>query len=156
MSRTVSKLKRKKIKARALFEKGAFNIIKHIGSIKSIIFHSVFFLFFLILGFSGFDWNGLLLVLTTLVSLEAIYLAIFIQMTVNQNTQSLAEVEEDIDEIQKDIDDIQEDVDDIAEDEKEAETHDREQLQTMAQIQEELQQLAKTIASLRATPKKKK
>jgi len=79
----------------------------------SIIAHTVFFLVFFILGLIGFNWNTLLLILTTVVSLEAIYLAIFIQMTVNQNTQSLAEVEEDIDEIQEDIDDIQEDVDEI-------------------------------------------
>lgn len=159
--------KSKKVKAALLFERGAFNIIKHIGSVKSIVLHSLFFLFFLILGISGADWSALLLILTTIVSLEAIYLAIFIQMTVNQNTQSLAEVEEDIDEIQENIDDIQEDVDeiqenideiqedvdDIAEDEKEAETHDRHQVKTLEQIQNDLQQLAKTIASLR-TPKK--
>lgn len=50
------------------------------------------------------------MILTTAVSLEAIYLAIFIQMTVNRTTESLAGVEEDIDDIQEDIDDIQEDV----------------------------------------------
>lgn len=54
-----------------------------------------------------------MLFLTTIVSLEAIYLAIFIQMTVNRNTEELQEVGQDIDEIQEDIDEIQEDVDDI-------------------------------------------
>lgn len=58
----------------------------------------------------------MLLVLTTLVSLEAIYLAIFIQMSINQTTESLEVVEHDIDEIQEDIDEIQEDVDEIQED----------------------------------------
>ncbi|HBY74527.1 TPA: hypothetical protein DEG21_01265 [Patescibacteria group bacterium] len=58
----------------------------------------------------------MLLILTTVVSLEAIYLAIFIQMTVNRNTLSLKAVEEDIDEIQEDIDEIQEDIDEIQED----------------------------------------
>ncbi len=157
MRKKIKKFTRKKIKKGTVFlEQGAFVVINKIGSLGSIIIHSIIFVIFFLLGISGWDWNTLLLVLTTIVSLEAIYLAIFIQMTVNENTQSLAEVEEDIDEIQKDIDDIQEDVDDIAEDEKEAETHDREQLKTMAQIQEELQQLAKTIASLRVAPKKKK
>ncbi len=156
-----TKLKHKKIKAAALFEKGALNITKKIGSVESIIIHSLIFIFFAVLGFGGADWNTLLLILTTIVSLEAIYLAIFIQMTVNQNTQSLAEVEEDIDEIQKDIDDIQEDVDeiqedvdDIVEDEKESETHERQQIKTLEQIQTELQQLAKTIGSLRSVNKK--
>ena len=163
----MSRPKSKKVKAAVIFERGAFNIIKHIGSVRSIVLHSVFFLFFLVLGISGADWNALLLILTTIVSLEAIYLAIFIQMTVNQNTQSLAEVEEDIDEIQEDIDDIQEDVDeiqedideiqedvdDIVEDEKESETHEQHQTKTLEQIQHELQELAKTIATLRS-PKK--
>jgi hypothetical protein len=40
-----------------------------------------------------------LLVLTTLVSLEAIYLSIFIQMAVNRTAQSIKEVEEDFEEI---------------------------------------------------------
>lgn len=159
MPRSTPKITKKKVKASVLFERGAFNVIKNIGSVKSIIIHSIFFLIFITLGISGVEWSGLLLVLTTIVSLEAIYLAIFIQMTVNQNTQSLAEVEEDIDEIQKDIDDIQEDVDeiqedvdDIIEDEKEAETYERQQSKTLDQIQQELQQLAKTISTLR-TPK---
>lgn len=157
MRKKIKKYTRKKIKrGTVVLERGAFVVINKIGSLGSIIIHTIIFIIFFFLGISGWDWNTLLLVLTTVVSLEAIYLAIFIQMTVNENTQSLAEVEEDIDEIQKDIDDIQEDVDDIAEDEKEAETHDREQLRTMAQIQGELQQLAKTIASLRVAPKQKK
>ncbi|MEK7616618.1 MAG: hypothetical protein AAB414_01025, partial [Patescibacteria group bacterium] len=39
----------------------------------------------------------------TWLSIEAIYLAIFIQMTVNRNTQSLEEVEEDIEDIQEEV-----------------------------------------------------
>jgi peptidoglycan hydrolase CwlO-like protein len=80
------------------------------------------------LSFFGIKFDTVLLVLTTVVSLEAIYLSIFIQMTVNENTQSLEEVEEDIEdiaeeveeisedieEIQHDVDEIQEDVDEIA------------------------------------------
>lgn len=80
------------------------------------------------MGFVGVPWNDILLVLTTIVSLEAIYLAIFIQISVNRNTQSLLEVEEDIDEIQEDIDEIQEDVDEIQED--------------VGEIQEEVDEIA--------------
>ena len=87
-----------------------------IGSRASLIVHTFIFAGFFLLGILGFPWDSLLLVLTTVVSLEAIYLAIFIQMSVNRNTESLAEVEENIDEIQEDIDEIQEDVDEIQED----------------------------------------
>lgn len=161
--------KTKKRKAKAIFEQGAFAIIGKIGSLPSIVIHTIFFLVFFILGILGYDWNRLLLILTTVVSLEAIYLAIFIQMTVNQNTQSLAEVEENIDEIQEDIDDIaedvdeiqedvdelQKDVDEIAEDEKEAETEDKKQTMTLEQIQNQLQHLAATIEDLRKPIRKK-
>ncbi len=88
-----------------------------IGSVPSLIFHTLAFVGAFALGAVGiFSWEIVLLVLTTIVSLEAIYLAIFIQMTVNRNTQSLKEVEEDIDEIQEDVEELGEDIDEIQED----------------------------------------
>jgi biopolymer transport protein ExbB/TolQ len=87
---------------------------KFIGSRESVIIHTVFFIVMLGLPLVGVPVDIVLLVLTTVVSLEAIYLAIFIQMTVNENTESLHEVEEDIDEIQENVGEIQEDVDEIS------------------------------------------
>ena len=88
-----------------------------IGSVPSIITHTVVFASSFLLAVSGLvNWSFMLLVLTTVLSLEAIYLAIFIQLTVNRQTESLREVEEDIDEIQEDVDEIQGDVDEIQED----------------------------------------
>ena len=97
-------------------EKFSFKATNWVGSIQSLIAHTIFFVGVFILGALGFDWDRLLLVLTTAVSLEAIYLAIFIQMAVNRNTQSLEEVEQNIDEIQEDVGEIQEDVAAIEED----------------------------------------
>jgi hypothetical protein len=85
-----------------------------IGSTQSVILHTIFFIVMLGLPFVGVHLDTILLILTTLVSLEAIYLAIFIQMSVNENTTSLLEVEEDIDEIQENVEEIQEDVDEIS------------------------------------------
>ncbi len=83
----------------------------------SILVHSVLFLGVFLVGVFGLaPWDMVLLVLTTVVSLEAIYLALFIQMTVNRNTMALREVEKDVDEIQEDIEEIQEDVEEISED----------------------------------------
>ena len=87
-----------------------------IGTKSSLYIHTLLFLFALMLILLGVSEERVLLILTTLVSLEAIYLAIFIQMSVNKNTESLEEVEEDLGEIQEDIEDIQEDVDEIQED----------------------------------------
>jgi septal ring factor EnvC (AmiA/AmiB activator) len=87
-----------------------------IGSVQSLIAHTLFFAASFSLIFFGFDSGTVLLVVTTIVSLEAIYMAIFIQMALNRNTQSLVAVEEDIDEIQEDVEEIQEDVDEIEKD----------------------------------------
>jgi|SRR3989344_417610 len=81
-----------------------------IGSIPSLIVHTVLFVGALGLGFFFGDWDRILLVLTTVVSLEAIYLSIFIQMTVNKHAQSLQEVSQDVEEIQEDIEELSEGV----------------------------------------------
>ena len=120
-------------------------IVEWIGSIPSLLVHTALFLGAFLLGIAHLaSWEIILLVLTTIVSLEAIYLAIFIQMTVNRNTTSLREVEqdineihedveelgEDIDEIQEDMEDIQEDLEEISEDEERDQA--RKQKQTVA------------------------
>ena len=58
-------------------------ITKWIGSPSSLVVHSLFFIVSLSFVFAGIATNTVLLILTTIVSLEAIYLSIFIQMTVN-------------------------------------------------------------------------
>lgn len=98
------------------FEKFSKKMTYWIGSPHSIIIHTIFFVGIFSLLFIGITASDILLILTTIVSLEAIYLAIFIQMTVNKHSEELEEVSEDIDEIQKDVDEIQEDVDEIQED----------------------------------------
>lgn len=88
-----------------------------VGSIGSLVVHTILFLGAFVVGGLGLaPWELILLVLTTIVSLEAIYLAIFIQMTVNRHTESLREVEEDLDEIQEDVEELGEDIDEIQED----------------------------------------
>ena len=47
--------------------------------------------------------------------MEAIYLAIFIQMTVNRNTESIEDIEEDIEDIQEDVEELSEDVEELSE-----------------------------------------
>lgn len=98
------------------FEETALRITRAIGSPASIVLHTFFFAAsFVTVYFGILPFDRMLLILTTLVSLEAIYLSLFIQMTVNLQQASLEEVEEDIDEIQEDIDEIQEDVEEMSE-----------------------------------------
>ena len=94
----------------------AERIARAIGSVPSLIAHSAFFVGIFSLALFGFSFDQILLILTTLVSLEAIYLAIFIQMTVNRQAMELEEVQEDIEGIQEDVEDISEDIEDIQED----------------------------------------
>jgi len=150
---------------------------KWVGSKTSVLLHTIFFIGMFSLVFFGFEVDTILLVLTTVVSLEAIYLAIFIQMTVNQNTESLEDVEEGlediveevgeisegIDEIQHDVDEIQEDVEEISEDveeiqhdvdeiEKETETQDdtnKEGRKKLEEIEDVLKKLLKEIEKLK-------
>jgi peptidoglycan hydrolase CwlO-like protein len=121
-----------------------------IGSIASIIVHTCVFATAFFLGFfHAIAWDTILLVLTTVVSLEAIYLAIFIQMTVNHSAQSLRAVEHDVDEIQKDIDAIEHDVDEIQEDEAEEITRDAQHQLALATISSRLQILLDDVQRLK-------
>ncbi len=97
-------------------EKLSTKLTDWVGTPISIIVHTILFIAIFALRLFGVSFESILLILTTAVSLEAIYLAIFIQMTVNRNTQSLQDVEKDIDEIQEDVEDIQEDVGEIGDD----------------------------------------
>lgn len=64
----------------------------------------------------GIPLDSILLLVTTLVSFEAIYLSIFIQMSVNRQASILVEVQDDVEDIQEDIEEIQEDIEEIQED----------------------------------------
>jgi low affinity Fe/Cu permease len=103
------------------FEDFSRKLTHWIGSPQSIVLHTVFFIGIFSLHFFNISSSDILLLLTTIVSLEAIYLSIFIQMTVNKHAKELEEVSEDIEEIQEDVDEIQKDVDEIQEDFEEME-----------------------------------
>lgn len=94
----------------------AIKITEFIGTPLSIIIHTGLFVISFLFYFLGVPLDEILLVVTTIVSLEAIYLSLFIQLSVNKNTESLEEVEEDIEEIQEDVDDLSGEFDEIQED----------------------------------------
>lgn len=141
-----------------------------IGSVSSLFVHTVLFAIAFGLVLFGFALEQVLLVVTTIVSLEAIYLAIFIQMAINQQAQSLEEVEKDVDEIQdkveeihedveeiqedvediqEDVQEIQEDVDEIEKDDTEDEKRDRQNKQVLDKIESSLGDLIKEIEKLK-------
>ncbi|MCR4324551.1 MAG: hypothetical protein NUV69_02605 [Candidatus Curtissbacteria bacterium] len=77
----------------------SFQLTHWIGTPLSIILHTLLFMGIFALSIFGVSTDKILLILTTAVSLEAIYMAIFIQMTVNRNTASLEAVEDEIEDI---------------------------------------------------------
>lgn len=107
----VKKSKKQATKGFSILEQISVNLTNWVGTPYSILLHSIFFIGIFSLYFFGVSTEEILLVLTTLVSLEAIYLAIFIQMTVNRNTASLEAVEDEIEDIQEDVEDLEEDLD---------------------------------------------
>lgn len=112
-----------------------------IGSPASVVIHTIVFGIFFWLGYTGHDWEKILLVLTTLVSLEAIYLSIFIQMSINRNTESLEDVEEGLDEIQDDVVEIQENVGEIQEDVDEIQEDVGEIQEDIDEIQDDVEEI---------------
>jgi len=99
-------------------------MIVWVGSITSLAIHTVAFIaFFVVAALHMVGWDTMFLVLTTVVSLEAIYLSIFIQFSVNRQAASLREVEEDVESIQVDVEELGEHVEGIKEDVEEIEEH---------------------------------
>lgn len=156
-------------------QKTALKVTRWVGSPASIVAHTFIFLASFIAVYIGFlDFDRMLLVLTTIVSLEAIYLAIFIQMTINYQAQAIASVEQDIDEIQEDVqemqedvgeiqedveeisedvDELQEDVEEMTEEEVAEEKRKVEQRETLESIETSVQKLMDDITHLKSTRK---
>lgn len=136
-------------------EKAALSMTSWIGSVWSLIVHTIIFLSAFTLVLFGVPLDRVLLVLTTVLSLEAIYLSIFIQMSVNKNTKAieetkkdLEEIHEDVEEIHEDVEEIQEDVHEIAEDVEEI-SHDVEEMQEDVQeIAEDVEEIQEDVEEL--------
>lgn len=112
-----------------------------IGSPMSLVLHTLFFITVLLLPLFGYNFETALLVLTTAVSLEAIYLALFIQMSINRNTAQLEAVEEDLEDIQEEVGDISEDVEEMQKDVEEIS-------EDIEGIQENVEEMSEDMADL--------
>jgi len=146
-------------KSRKMIENASIKATTWIGSTRSLVFHTIVFIVVLLLPFFGVSFDKVLLILTTIVSLEAIYLSIFIQMTVNRHAEELVEVSEDIEEIQEDVEKIERDIDEIQEDveeiEEDTDTESEEKkrlihdLELLSKIENSLNELRDDIKTLK-------
>ncbi len=126
----------------------SMRITRMIGTPASVLIHSLLFIAIFSLYFAGVTIDHILLVLTTAVSLEAIYLSIFIQMSINRTTESIEEVHEDVGEIAKEVDEIQEDVEDIGGDVDEISKDIDELQEDVEDIGEDVDDLSKDIEEI--------
>ncbi len=126
-------------------EQLAIKATRWIGSTQSLVVHTIFFTGSFVVALLGVPLDRVLLVLTTVVSLEAIYLSIFIQMSVNRNelrldavSEDIEGISEDVEQIEKDVDEIQEDIEGISEDVEEIQ-------EDIDEIQEDVEQIEKDV-----------
>ena len=142
-------------KGETLLEYMSFRAIRWVGSIQSLVFHTAIFVASFLAYFFGGNFQTILLVVTTVVSLEAIYLSIFAQMTLNRHSKDLEGIQEDVEDIQKDVDEIQEDVGEIQEDvediQEEDATADEPGIDPamLGRIEASLRELGKEIAEMK-------
>ncbi len=138
-------------------ERTALLITRWIGSPASVVVHTLLFAgSFLAVIFGVIEFDRMLLILTTLVSLEAIYLAIFIQMTINFQAQALEEVQEDVEEIQEDVGEIQEDVEEMQEDVGEIQTDIDEVQKDVDELQEDVEEMTEEEKASEAAEERRK
>jgi len=119
-----------------------------IGSPVSLILHTLLFAIVLSLPFFGFPLEKALLILTTAVSLEAIYLALFIQMSINRNTAQLEAVEEDLEDIQEDVEEIGEDMEEIQKDVEEISEDIEEISEDMEGIEKNVKEISEDVEEI--------
>lgn len=129
----------------SFLEKISLVIPNSVGTTTSLVLHSIFFIGIFSLRFIHVPYADILLILTTVVSLEAIYLSLFIQMTVNRNTESLKVVEEDIDDIQEDVEEIGGDFEEIQEDVEGLESNFKRVHKNVDDIQEDVEDISEDI-----------
>ncbi len=177
-------MKRLIIKSSSALEEISVKATSWIGSTRSLFIHTALFIASFTLYFWGIALEEILLVVTTIVSLEAIYLSIFIQMSVNRQEHKLHAVsldveeiqedvegiekdvdeiqkdvegiEKDVDEIQKDVDEIQEDVDEINEEDEIEEIEQKKDDEIMRRVEDSLGKLIEEVIELKRLNKTKK
>lgn len=92
---------------KSTIERFSIKATRWVGSTQSLIIHTTFFLIsFILAPLVGVE--KMLLLVTTIVSLEAIYLALFIQITINRQENRLRGVEEDVEDILEDTEELTE------------------------------------------------
>lgn len=135
-------------------ERMSLKFTSWLGTPLSVIIHTLLFIGIFGLKWFGFSIDSVLLILTTAVSLEAIYLAIFIQMTVNKSMISLESVRDDVEDIQEGVEELEGDIKEISEDVEDIQLEDEkdnhvESTKALNLIEKQLQRVIMELESLK-------
>ncbi len=136
---------KKAIKKDGGVEKAAVTMTQWVGTPTSIVIHSALFILAFLIYFAGVPLDTILLTLTTVVSLEAIYLSLFIQLSVNRASESLEDVEEDIGEIQEDVQGLEGGFGEIAEDVEGLEGNVRKMRRNVEELEADVEDISEDI-----------
>lgn len=121
-----------------------------VGTPVSVIIHTILFIGIFSLRWFGFSVDNILLILTTAVSLEAIYLAIFIQMSVNKSVASLEAVRDDVEDIHEDVEELEDDIQEISEDVEDIQDESNNpDAKAVTAIEKQLQHIIRELESLK-------
>lgn len=123
-------------------------ITSWIGSKQSLYFHTLFFVIMFGLSIFNIPFSDILLILTTVVSLEAIYLAIFIQITINKQAEELKEISEDVEEISGDVEDISKDVEEIQKDVEDIQGDVEDISEDVEEIQKDVEEISEDVEEI--------
>lgn len=135
-------------------EKSAESITKWVGSAASVTAHTIMFIVAFVLPSVGVvSFERMLLVLTTIVSLEAIYLSIFIQMSINMNNKNIEIIQDDIEELGEDIEEISEDLEELGEDIEELGEDIEEIGEDLEEIQKDVDELQEDVDEIQVDSK---
>ena len=118
------------------------------GTIQSLFIHTLFFISFFVLYFFGWTISEILMDLTLILSLEAIYLSIFILMGVNLQNKNIDEMKENVDEMKENVEEIQEDMEELQEDVEEIQEDVEEIQEDMEEIQEDMEEIQENVEDL--------
>lgn len=144
MPKREKRQKRNRVRLDAI-ESLAVSFSTWVGSVSSLIVHTILFAFAFVFVLFGVSFDKILLILTTLLSFEAIYLAIFIQMSVNRTTQAIEVVEQDIEELSEDVEEIGEGVVEISGDVDEIQKDMQEISQDVDEIQKDVEEISHDV-----------
>ena len=138
-----------KERQKIIMEKGAERITQWVGSTSSVMLHTLLFLTAFTLPVLGvMSFERMLLFLTTIVSLEAIYLSIFIQMSLNMNNQNIGIIQEDIEELGEEIEELGEEIEEIGEDIEELGEDIEELGEDIEELGEDIEELGEDIEEI--------